>query len=222
MALWVLIPVKRFSASKSRLAGLFDDDQRVRLAEAMLRDTLAVVGAVQGISGVALVTADPAAAKVGKAGGALILDDGASDLNGALTRGRQQLVSRMGFSSLLVLPTDLPALTRQDVETVIQAGKDPGSVVVVPDHDRDGTNALLVDPQSDMKFAFGPGSFARHVALAKEAGLESKTLTVPRMAWDFDNPPDLDQILRFAVGSWTSPLLSELTPKEGSVAEKAS
>ena len=42
--------------------------------------------------------------------------------------------------------------------------------MIVPDRHGSGTNALLLDPPTVITPAFGPGSFARHAALAAAAG----------------------------------------------------
>ncbi|MEM1400950.1 MAG: 2-phospho-L-lactate guanylyltransferase, partial [Pseudomonadota bacterium] len=142
MACWAIIPVKRFGSAKSRLADLCDVDERARLAEAMLADTLTTVCAAKGLSGIALVTADDKAATLGRQAGAIVLPDNTADLNSALTQIREQVRSKVGKVALLTLPIDLPALAVEDVEAIIETGRDATSVVVVPDHDREGTNAL--------------------------------------------------------------------------------
>lgn len=210
MTPWVIVPVKRFASSKTRLAGLFDADQRIQLAEAMLRDTLGALAEARGLAGIALVTADPLAERIGRAAGALILDDHAPNLNSAVNSGREQLFSRLGRSALLVLPIDLPALCHRDVESVMDEDGAPDRVILVPDRRRDGTNALLLGEDADLPFAYGPGSFARHIALAEAQGLRPAELTVPRMALDFDEPNDLGQILNWPIGDRTKRLLDEI------------
>lgn len=222
MTLWVLVPVKRFAESKSRLARLLGPKQRIRLAEAMLRDTLSTVSKAEDIDGIALVTADPLAARIGEAAGAVVLDDNAPDLNGALASGRQQLVSRYGPIALLILPIDLPALAREDVEGVVRAGRDPRAVVIVADDCREGTNALLLGADVDLAFAYGPGSYARHRTLAQADGLQPTVLQVPGIAFDLDAPADLDRLPKSPLGDRIGPLLAGLEPSNGNAVECAS
>ncbi|MEM7444584.1 MAG: 2-phospho-L-lactate guanylyltransferase [Pseudomonadota bacterium] len=222
MTLWVLIPVKRFADSKSRLASHLGPKQRIRLAEAMLRDTLSTVSKVDDISGIALVTADPQAAKVGRAAGAVVLDDDAPDLNGALTSGREQLFLRYGPIALLILPIDLPALRQEDVESVVRAGRNPGAMVIVADDRRDGTNALLLGPDVDLTFAYGPGSYARHRASAQTAGLQPTVLQVPGIAFDLDAPADLNRMPKSPIGAHIGALLAGLEPSNRNTVERAS
>ncbi len=208
MTTWALIPVKRFTEAKTRLSGLLDANTRAALAEAMLRDTLAAVCKVKALDGVALVTSDPIAGRIGKDHGALILDDRAVDLNGALADGRDDLTGQTGPTSVLVLPADLPAVQPQDIDLILKSGNLPASVVIVPAYDRDGTNALLTGPEVYLPYAFGPQSFDRHLQLARDQGWKPETLDLPRIAVDFDQPKDLHRILSQCAGSHTSRLLS--------------
>jgi len=52
--------------------------------------------------------------------------------------------------------------------------------------------------------------------------LKPTVVSIPRVAWDFDNPADLDQILRFPIGKQTFPLLSGLSQNKRDVAYKVS
>jgi 2-phospho-L-lactate guanylyltransferase len=65
----------------------------------------------------------------------------------------------------------------------------------VPSHDGQGTNAILVSPPDAFAPSFGPGSFARHKAQAEAAGIASLELTLPGLALDIDEPPDLKRLM---------------------------
>ena len=41
------------------------------------------------------------------------------------------------------------------------------------------------------RFAYGPGSFAAHVAEAERLGVAWRSLLDPDLAWDVDDPEDL-------------------------------
>jgi 2-phospho-L-lactate guanylyltransferase len=67
--------------------------------------------------------------------------------------------------------------------------------VVVPSHDRDGTNAVLAAPPDAFPPSFGPGSFARHLAQAKAGGLDCRVVELAGLARDVDEPRDLLALL---------------------------
>jgi len=64
-------------------------------------------------------------------------------------------------------------------------------VILVPSRDGTGTNAILRRPPDIFPSQFGPGSFARHLAAARAAGISWRILENPRIALDLDDPDDL-------------------------------
>ena len=75
-----------------------------------------------------------------------------------------------------------------------------GLVVLAPDRAGTGTNALLLRPPGSMPFAFGAGSYARHLALARKHGVAMATYRAAGTAFDVDGPADLAELR--AGGLW--------------------
>jgi 2-phospho-L-lactate guanylyltransferase len=92
---------------------------------------------------------------------------------------------------MLTMPGDLPLLTPSDVETMAQAPHPPVPVVLAPNRDALGTNALLLSPPDCLPFSFGHDSFQRHLKLAAERHLAVAIRRLPRLALDIDEPEDL-------------------------------
>jgi 2-phospho-L-lactate guanylyltransferase len=67
-------------------------------------------------------------------------------------------------------------------------------VVIVPDRHGTGTNALVLTPPDAIAPSFGPGSFARHVALAEAAGVPHRVERVSALELDVDTPGDLAEL----------------------------
>jgi 2-phospho-L-lactate guanylyltransferase len=65
------------------------------------------------------------------------------------------------------------------------------AVAIVPDRHGTGTNALLLAPADAIAPSFGPGSFERHVAAARKAGVEYAVAKIPALMFDVDTPDDL-------------------------------
>jgi 2-phospho-L-lactate guanylyltransferase len=136
-----------------------------------------------------VVTAEPRAAAAAAATGAVVIDDPVEvGHNPAAVRGALE-AARRGAERVLLVPGDCPALDPADVETLL-ADPRPG-VTVVPDRHGTGTNALLIAPPDAFAPSFGPGSRARHAALAQAAGLDVRIVEVPSLAFDVDTPEDL-------------------------------
>ena len=64
-------------------------------------------------------------------------------------------------------------------------------VAIVPDRHGTGTNALLLAPPDVIAPSFGPGSFDRHVAAARDAGVEYAVARISALMFDVDTPDDL-------------------------------
>jgi 2-phospho-L-lactate guanylyltransferase len=61
----------------------------------------------------------------------------------------------------------------------------------VPDRRLDGTNVACVPTRAGFDFAYGLGSFARHLAEARRLGLRTRVVYDWRLASDLDVPADL-------------------------------
>ena len=90
-----------------------------------------------------------------------------------------------GVETVVVAHADLPRATRLDH----CAGFD--GITLVPDRHHDGTPVAVVPTGTGFRFAYGPGSFAAHVAEAERLGLAWRSLLDPDLAWDVDGPDDL-------------------------------
>ncbi|MCC7361112.1 MAG: 2-phospho-L-lactate guanylyltransferase [Anaerolineales bacterium] len=191
MAIWALVPVKPFLRSKSRLAGVLSPRARADLSQGFLRRTLAVLAQVPEISQVLVVSRDPAALALARELRAQTLSEaGAPDLNRALTRATQAALAEHA-AAVLILPTDLPLLTVADVQTLVAADGAGMAVALAPDRHGAGTNALFVRPPGLLTYAFGPGSFPRHLAQAQAAGAQVRACRLAGLALDVDQPADL-------------------------------
>lgn len=202
-----VVPVKSLAESKSRLGPALDERQRRELAAAMLEDVLAALVAVEALTGLVLTTSDRTAAGIGAAFGARILDDGrAAGLNAAIGAAASVLAAE-GLEAMLVLPGDVPAVTAADIAALIERHPAGAAVSVVPSHDGEGTNALLLSPPALLGPAFGPGSFAAHAEAARKRGVPCVVHRNERIAQDVDHPADLEAVLRLGAGPRTTALL---------------
>lgn len=190
--IWAIVPAKPWNLAKSRLEPVLNRSQRAALAMAMLRHVLDVLTASAALRGVLVVSRDPRAlAEAREYGVQTVLESGAPELNAALERAAH-VTRSLGATSTLVLPADLPLLTTEDLDTLVSLGcSGERCVVLSPDRHEDGTNALMMCPPGLIRFAYGPGSFQAHLALAREAGADVHVWRSPRLAQDIDTPEDL-------------------------------
>lgn len=176
----VLVPVKAFGRAKHRLSGSLAPEARARLAESLAAGVLAAAAPLP----VFVVCEDDDVAAWARAHGAEVLVGSGEGLNAAVSAGVAALAAR-GFTQVCVAHADLP----EAHDLARHAGR-PGATFV-PDRHRDGTNVAYVPTEVGFGFAYGPGSFARHVAEARRLGLPVRVVHDPRLAWDVDTADDL-------------------------------
>lgn len=194
MTLWAIVPVKPLRVGKSRLSGVLSQDERADLNRRMLDHTLSTLTAIPEIEQVLVVSRDQAALALAREHGArTVQEHGSPQLNIALARATV-VVKNYTARGVLIVPADLPLLTRQDVYTMLEHATQPPVVVVAPDRHRQGTNALLVYPVGLIDYVFGPNSFQHHCELALKAKARLEIVDLPSLALDMDLPEDLDQV----------------------------
>ena len=178
----VLVPVKSFAEAKVRLAPALDPTQRADLARRLGDIVLAAAHPLP----VAVVCDDPGVAAWAEGRGARVIWTPQRGLNPAVSDGVTAL-TEVGFDRVIVAHADLPLAI--GFAHLLEAGPD---IVLVPDRPHDGTNVLVVPAGVGFHFRYGPGSFALHQAEARRLGLGAVVVNDERLAWDLDNPPDLD------------------------------
>ncbi len=194
MTLWAIVPVKPLRRGKSRLAGTLNEDERTELNRALLQHTLETLSDLKEVDGVLVVSRDPNALTIARNHGArTVQEDGQPELNTALKRATivAQVYATRG---VLVLPADLPLITREDILTLIKRATEPPVVVIAPDRHGKGTNALLISPPGLIEYDFGGNSFQRHCELIKKAGARLEVVDLPSLGLDLDLPEDFELI----------------------------
>jgi 2-phospho-L-lactate guanylyltransferase len=197
MTLWAIVPVKPLRRGKSRLAGTLSEDERTELNRSLLRNTLKTFADLKEVEEVLVISRDPQALAIARQHGArTVREDGQPELNTALRRATviAQVYATRG---VLVLPADLPLVTRDDVLTLIERAGEPPAVVIAPDRHGTGTNALLISPAGLIEYDFGEDSFQRHCQRARNAGARLEVVDLPTLGLDLDLPEDLELVRRF-------------------------
>ena len=194
MTLWAIVPVKPLRRGKSRLAGVLTDEERLGLNSQLLIHTVDILGEIPEIEHVLVVSRDQGALSLARAHGArTVQEKGAPELNVALTRATI-VAKRYATRGVLIIPSDLPMISKEDVYAMLDKVKDPPVVVVAPDRKKKGTNALLICPVGLIEYDYGPDSFERHCQHAREAGARLEICELSSLALDMDVPEDLELV----------------------------
>jgi 2-phospho-L-lactate guanylyltransferase len=204
--IWALVPVKRFDQAKQRLSDVLDAQERALLARTMLSDVLHAIADVQELAGIAVITDDETAAQIARSFSARVLGDPAyGGTNVAVASGMTKLRDA-GADAVLVVPGDIPLVRPSDLRACLFARR-YAPVVLAPASRDGGTNMLLQDCAANFSPAFGPDSFARHLAMARAARLPVGLVLRARIGLDIDRPADLELLLGQADGCATQEIL---------------
>jgi 2-phospho-L-lactate guanylyltransferase len=214
---WAAVPFKGQIGSKRRLSPLLDASERARLSVAMLDDVLDVLLSAHEIERVMVLTPGgddnvPIHADTRLA----VIDEptaesgtGAHDQLNRAVEHAQLVAEARGAGGLLIVPSDLPLIDRADLRALLMAAR-TAPVVIAPDRERTGTNALLLVPPVALAPRFGELSFDRHRRLATEAGLAHTVVERPGLALDLDRPEDIGRLLTVGRGGRAVGLLRDL------------
>jgi 2-phospho-L-lactate guanylyltransferase len=214
---WALVPARSFRSGKSRLAG--DPrvgSERAQLARSLFDRVAGVLAGARSIDGILVATDGADVAAAAAQHGADVLFDqprghAPQPLASIIDRGLAQLASR-GARAAIVVMADLPAVVPADVARMHDALA-TADLVLAPDRDLLGTNALAVRLPAPIATRFGHrDSFPRH--LTASGALRLAVVHSPGLAFDLDQPADLDELERRRIGTtsrWNENLASRVS-----------
>lgn len=178
--------MKAFHAAKGRLASALDPAERAALARSMAEGVVAAAAPLP----VTVVCDDADVAAWARDLGVTVGWTPGLGLDGAVEAG-VRAVEAAGATRVVVAHADLPLA--RGLAALAQPGeREPTSITLVPDRHGDGTNVVVLPAGCGFRFAYGPGSFARHRAEAARLGIAAHVVHDPHLGWDVDHPADLD------------------------------
>jgi 2-phospho-L-lactate guanylyltransferase len=208
MNIWLIIPVNSLKESKSRLANVLTEDQRRELTCKLLLQLIEVSRRVSQIKRILIVTPDPEVESLVSPHDTItLLESGNQGLNGALAESRDYAAA--DADCLLILPCDLPFITRLDIEMllapladldsksiIVDPEKNGPLMVICPDQHGDGTNALLLCEPMEFTFNYGPNSFRKHLEEASLRGLKINKIEPDGVKFDLDSEEDWHEYVK--------------------------
>ena len=200
MQVTALIPMKSFRNAKQRLSPLLGAKAREALAETMFRDVVRQTVQARGLMETVVVTGDDEVAQIAASLGARVMREEAENGETSAVDFARRALKQSGREAVLVMPGDMPLLRAEDIEQVLAQVPEavrPPFALLVPSHDRMGTNALLLAPPDIINLRFGFDSFSYHMSQVAARGLPLRFFENRRIALDIDDPKDLESFLSF-------------------------
>jgi len=184
-----IVPVGELEGAKTRLGGTLDAEERLDLAETLLRRTLAATLASPDLAETLVISPDRRALTLATSVGARTLRQRTRGLNAGLREARADAIAG-GADAILIIPIDLPRIDVGAIHAIVEPLTGSPVVVVAIDRHGLGTNALGLRPPDVIDVAFGRDSRRRHRDLALAANARHVELDGP-LALDLDTPDDL-------------------------------
>ena len=191
---FALLPMKPLAMAKTRLAAGLGDSARAAVSLAMYTDVLEALLRARFVEKVLVVSADRRLLDIGASSGAIVVDEGTPrGLNGAVALGTERAIAE-GAASVLVVLSDLPFVTAEDVDSLYRDLPPPPHVRLVRSHEGLGTNAILRSPPGVVSTRFGGRSYQDHRAAAVDAGIPFSEIEAPGLSFDVDTMDDLQEL----------------------------
>lgn len=197
MKIFALVPVKKFDSSKSRLSSVLNVDERKKLSELLLMNTISVLTKSSAISEIVIVSSDEVAMEIAKRNDAKFLRESKDHgVNAAIARA-DDYSSENGAEATLVIPQDLPLLMTADVNMICRkAESTERCLVICPSIRHDGSNALLRKPSRLLKTYYDEDSFNAHIRAATKVGIPVKVFLSKRIMVDLDTTEDIRILMK--------------------------
>lgn len=209
-----LLPAKSLDEAKGRLASLLSEDERRRLALAMLEDIVRALQAVPRIDSISIVSPDAEVLSKAREMDTNAIEEPESThgINQALTYAAKQIAAD-GADTLLVVLADVPAATPTEFDAIIEALPADRGIVISPSA-ANGTSALALRPPDAIPYRFGKDSFAAHERAASEADVSMTVAKFDSLSNDIDEPDNLRELLSQPAETATHRLLAQLRISE--------
>lgn len=197
MKTFALIPVKRFECSKSRLARVLSIDERIKLSELLLVNTIRVLTKSSAISEIVVISSDEVAMDIAKRNNTKFLREAKDRGVNAAIAIADNYSSEKGAEATIVIPQDLPLIMAADVDMICSKAEAlERCLVVCPSVRYDGSNALLRKPSRLLETHYDQDSFNAHIRAARQVGIPIKIFLSKRIMVDLDTTEDIKILMK--------------------------
>ncbi len=190
----IIIPVKKFDYSKTRLSLFLNPKERKELTELLMLDTLEKISKMEQKQ--IIIVSSERIKLVDKYNDIIIINE--NDFNGVnnAIELANKFVKNNKFSESLIVPIDLPLLSTKDLDDIIKhSRKFEKGICIVPSMRFDGTNVLLRKPSLVIDTFYDDNSFYNHVKNAAKNKVSVEILNNENLMVDLDTMDDIVTII---------------------------
>lgn len=189
MNIWAIIPIKSLTHTKTRLANVLTPTERANLTICLYRRLLKVLQQLDAIEQIVVVSRDVQINQIAEEHEtSFIQEPPQADLNQSIAYG-VNFAKHHGASHALILPSDLPLVTKADLSALLDQAKE-NHLLICSDGAQTGTNALLLPLNVIFQFRYGLNSFEQHIVEATRSGLAVGVYTNRALQFDLDTEDD--------------------------------
>jgi 2-phospho-L-lactate/phosphoenolpyruvate guanylyltransferase len=190
----IVIPLKKFDKSKTRLSPFLNFKERKELTELLLLDTLDKIHKLEN-SQIIIVTGENINL-ADKFNDIVIINEyHSSGVNNAIDLANK-FIENNGFSESIIIPIDLPFLSTKDLKNMIKfSRKFKKGICIVPSQRYDGTNILLRKPNLIIETFYDNNSFYNHIKATAEKRKVIKIFNSENLMIDLDRVEDITTIV---------------------------
>ena len=193
MKISIIIPVKTFQKSKTRLK--LSGGETKELCRLLLEEVIKTVSESRLIDKIIVVTNEEEVSDIIKKYDCKkIQDEYETGVNDAVKLAEKYLIKNK-FTHSIILPLDVPFFYSEDLEKLINFSSEK-SVVIVPSRHFDGTNALVRTPINSMTPRYDEGSHNFQIESAKNDDVRISIGLIYRLMLDIDSRDDLEFALK--------------------------
>ena len=192
----IIVPIKSFEKSKTRLSTFLDLQQRKSLCHHLVSDLIKRLSELERCQ-IILITNESINIADNIKDKSIIIKEGKSaGVNNAVSLA-DAYINRNNFDNSIVIPIDIPLLETSSIREIINYSKkfDEG-ICIVPSYRYDGTNILLRKPHTVIETSYDNNSFFNHIKRTLEKGAAVKIFDYSTLKTDIDTIDDIMLIFK--------------------------
>jgi 2-phospho-L-lactate/phosphoenolpyruvate guanylyltransferase len=198
LKLFAIIPAKKFESSKSRMAQFLSVEERVKLSQLLLDQTIKTLKKTTTLSKIIVVSIDKRAQIAAEMQNISFLKETVENGVNAAVSIADCYCTKFGADATIVVPQDLPLLVPRDVDMMYDiAIKHEKCLLICPSLGYDGSNLLVRKPPLVLaKTHYDNGnSYYSHITSAMEAGAYVRIIFSERVMKDLDTIEDAKSLV---------------------------